>query len=422
LLCLVALATSPLFVVHARMATEVTSLLPLLVLGGIALVLRATLPSADERRTGRLSHSCALFAFAGGFGVGLAAFTHVIGIILPFALAASCAILWRGRLLRQVALWWSLFGLAAGSAPRWVQLLLGNDAYGFETRLAQKDWAALAEDLASLPGVLRGVIDGDLLYLRTTGHLVMSVLPYASVVMVGLAFWRLARVRALPLDAREKVLSLLLPILLLGVFLASPWFSLLYFTSVGIVACLWCGVLVDRLLRFERGRVARVSLRAALPVLITGNVAYVGTNYYYGFASTGGVPSVFPVGKQLIETSNDFVRSDTLAEQLVGQGVAVVFAKDFIVASLVAYHWLAATERRFSALVVPPGVLPDIPPELATLPAALVYHNGLMTVSSLRAYDPRGKDVLMVGSERFVRDDSFDPHFLVYLNDAARRQ
>ncbi|MCU0694632.1 MAG: hypothetical protein MUF54_24905, partial [Polyangiaceae bacterium] len=272
------------------------------------------------------------------------------------------------------------------------------------------------------PGVLRGVIDGELLYLRTTGHLVISVLPYASVVGFGLALWRLARVRALPLDAREKVLSLLLPSLLLGIFVASRWFSLLYFTSVGIVACLWCGVLVDRLLRFERGRVARVSLRAALPILILGNVAYVGTNYYYGFASTGGVPSVFPLGKQRIETSNDFVRSDTLVEQLIGRGVAVVVAKDSIVFSLLTHHWLAASEQRFSGLIVPPGTLPDPHPELATLPAALVYHNGLMVTGPLSTYDPRGKDVLMVGSERFVLDDSFDPHFLVYVNDAARRQ
>jgi hypothetical protein len=163
-------------------------------------------------------------------------------------------------------------------------------------------------------------------------------------------------------------------------------------------------------------------LRAALPILILGNVAYVATNYYYGFASTGGVPSVFPLGKQRIETSNDFVRSDTLVEQLIGRGVAVVVAKDSIVVSLLAYHWLAASEQRFSGLIVPPGALPEPSPELATVPAALVYHNGLMTVSSSRAYDPRGTDVLMVGSERFVRDDSFDPHFLVYLSDAARRQ
>jgi hypothetical protein len=292
---------------------------------------------------------------------------------------------------------------------------------GFGTRLAGRDWAALAEDFSSLPGVLSGVIDGDLLYRRFTGHLTVSVLPYASVVVVGLTLWRFARLRALPLDAREKVLGLLLPILLLGIVLASPWFSLLYFASVGIVACLWSGVLVDRLLCFERGRVARVALRAALPLLIIGNVAYVGTNYYYGFASTGGVPSIFRIGKRLIETSNDFIRSDTLYEQLVGRGVSVVFAKDFIAYGLAAYD-AEETQPRLQCAIVPPESLPPPHPMLATTPAALVYHNGVMNTGSSSISDVRGTQVIMVGSEQFVRDDSFDAHFLVYVNDAARRR
>ncbi|MCU0690377.1 MAG: glycosyltransferase 87 family protein, partial [Polyangiaceae bacterium] len=296
LLCVVAMATSPLFVVYARRAIELTAVIPLLVFGGIALVLRATLPSADECWPGRPSHNAALFAFAGGFGVGFAAYTHVAGILLPFALGAACAILWRGRLLRQAALWWALFGLAVGAAPRWVQVLHAGPG-SFETRLGQRDWSAVAEDLASLPGVLSGIIDGDLLYLRITGHMVMRVLPYASVVVVGLTLWRIARLRALPFDAREKVLGLLLPILVLGIVFASPFFAVRYFVSMGVVVLLWCGVLVDRLLGFEGGRVGRGALRAALPLLIIGNVAYVGTNYYYGFASTGGVLSVVPIGK-----------------------------------------------------------------------------------------------------------------------------
>ncbi|MCU0694681.1 MAG: hypothetical protein MUF54_25160, partial [Polyangiaceae bacterium] len=119
--------------------------------------------------------------------------------------------------------------------------------------------------------------------------------------------------------------------------------------------------------------------------------------------------------------SNHFVRADILYEQLVGRGVEVVGGKNFIMHSL-GGHDAATAEPRLLTDIWRPDEPIEPRPAFATLPAAVVYYNGLMVVDTLRTYDPRGKDVVMVGSERFVRDDSFDPHFLVYLNDAARRR
>ena len=107
-----------------------------------------------------------------------------------------------------------------------------------------------------------------------------------------------------------------------------------------------------------------------LAAVIALDLTYVLVDFHVAFARTGGRPAVFPLGSRLDETSDHFMRTDRLYQQLADRRVQGVLADHFLATTL-AYHELV--EGRGVMLgVLPVRALPrgrEAPP-LAALRAA----------------------------------------------------
>jgi hypothetical protein len=255
--------------------------------------------------------------------------------------------------------------------------------------------------------VLAGGLDGGLLYQRFVGGNLLPVVPYATGALLLVMAWRLWRGR----PARRELALVVFCVLLADlIVVVSPGLSLRYFLFLFLFAPLLLAALAAPLLADAHTRRRAQALLAAVVAL---DVAYVTVNFFVGFARTDGTPSVFPLGKRQLETSNHFLRTDRLYAQLVARGVGTVLAKEFIALPLGAYDRGAGVLR----LVDLP---PPLPPEPAALPPgdgrplAAVYYAG-PEVYRNRAWEPPPGETLRIGDTTLRRDGSFDPHFVVFV-------
>jgi hypothetical protein len=399
------LISSPAFVAFSRFASEVTVLLPLLVVGGLLSIARA-MEAAGARRAAR--------AGLGGALLGLATYTHVIAVAAPAAAGLAFLLCAPRRALREPALRLAAAGFAFGFAPRWLPLLAGSGAGSWSYRLAKVASGRFARDFGSLPGVLAGGLDGGLVYQRYVGGSWIPVLPYASAALLLLIALRgLQRGDAGP-GRRELALGLFVVLLADLLVVISSGLSLRYFLMNLYFAPLLLAALAAPLLAAGAPTARRIA-RATLAAVVALNVFYVGTNYFFAFSRTGGASSVFPIGKRLLETSNHFMRSDRLYAQLVERGIETVLAKDFIALPLRAYDLERGLLR---TLEFPPSQPPPLAPLLEGRRVAVVYYNG-PEVYRRRAWDLRGRERIQVGPVSLRRDPGFDPNFLVFVPEPA---
>ena len=157
------------------------------------------------------------------------------------------------------------------------------------------------------------------------------------------------------------------------------------------------------------GRRAVVGLRRGLLVALpAAQLTYVGLNYFYSFAVSGGRTAVFPVGHRLVETSDHFIRTDRLHDELVAHNVQAVFADNLITWPLRFYdletpHFRTGTFDAGDADARSAGT------------AAIVVYNGPVPAGGHDVMDARGHDAIVWGDATFRLDPAFDAHFLVYL-------
>ena len=135
---------------------------------------------------------------------------------------------------------------------------------------------------------------------------------------------------------------------------------------------------------------------------------YVGVNYFYSHLSRGGKPSVFLLGKRLLETSDGFIRTDRLFLQLGEKHIENFVAYDVIGWPLRYYDWDVGQFKTGG----PPGSRDWHHNDGAT---ALIHFNGPLPIGGLKVDDLRGVDSVELDGHRFLLESGIDPNFLVYV-------
>lgn len=400
------IATSANFIIQSRFAIEVTMLMPLLLFAAGALLVRAVTATDPARAAG---------AFVGGTLLGLSIYSHLLaaGVVGGLGLGALAAFGWR-VVIHPFALW-TAAGVLAGSVPRFVSLVLAAQeprsvsfavvpagAAGIDTVAIWGVIRGYLGDLAYLPTFVGRLLDGDLLFLRTTGQLVLAVLPLMSLSLVAFGAlsllrrpWTISRVD------RGLIVAFLASVVL--TFIITPQLSLRYFSLHALVAV----YLVVRLVAVwsDAGSGRQIVAHTLLGTIALAQAAYVTTNYFVAFRRTGGLETTFPIGFRLRETSSHFVRSDGLYRDLGATGIREVYANDLLAWSLAAYDLPHRT-------IAGRSIGGQWPPQPARpTSAAIVFFASERMPDGRIAGDATG---LLVGDQTLVRATGFDPRFAVF--------
>lgn len=403
------LVTSVPFVVFARFGIELTMLGPLLVFAALWLLTVATRVPA-----------CGVVA---GVILGLAVYNHVVlGAVV--AATGTGALAGFGRsVFRHRLTWLVAAGLCVGLTPTAFQFLAElrrEPAVAAATApAAAPDETAgnmlaslgdLGLDIVSIPVAFAGMVDGGLMFQRVTGERLVPVIPYVSLVLLGLGglcAWRMRWTSLRPIDRAMLVGWLAMPVMAL---LIAPQLSLRFLELPALAASY-------ALVRFARSapRLGRGVLAAVLVL----QVGYVTTDYFWAYARSGGRLGHFPLGARLTENSNHFVRTDRLYRQLVAAGVREVIADQFIVLPLKAYD---IPFRRLDIRRFEPGkvTVEAAAPRVPAGPTAVIAYGirGTGGTDHLGALLDAGD--LSAGEFRYVRASGFDPNFVVFLSGQQR--
>lgn len=399
--------TSANFVIQSRFAIEVTMLMPLLVFAAGALLVRAATLAGPTRATG---------AAVAGVLLGLSVYSHLLAaaVVGGLGLGALAAFGWR-VVLHPVALWLAA-GFLAGCVPRFVSLVLAalepkpESLAAVPARGTDIDpaagWGGITGhlgDLAYLPMFIGRLMDGDLLFLRTTGQLVLAVLPLMSLSLAAFGALSLLR-RPWTIGQVDRGLIVALLASLVLTFIITPQLSLRYFSLHAMVAI----YLLVRLVAAwsEAGAGRRIAAHTLLGTLVIVQAAYVTTNYLVAFRRTGGLETTFQIGFRLRETSSHFVRSDGLYRDLGAAGIREVYSNDLLAWSLAAYD---LPHRTIAGRSIGGGQWPPQPAQPAS--AAIIFFASERMPDGQSAGDATG---LLVGGQTLVRAAGFDRRFAVF--------
>lgn len=336
-------AASANFVIHSRFAIEVTMLMPLLFLAAAVVMIRA--PQAPSL------HGVFLAGLAGIF-VGLAVYSHLLAAAVAAGMAIGLVVGFGPRVIFHRLTIPLLAGGALGLAPRFIALAhaaVSRPPDGIPAAAAPAaaapNAARIAEevlgrfaDIAYSPWLVGRLLDGDVLFLRTTGQILLPVVPALALALVGFGVWQMwARPwRLSPLD-RALLASFVASLAI--VILISPRLSLHYFVLHGTAAIY---LLVRLVAAWASHPGSRNGVAHGLfAVLMASQVVIGGSNYFLAFHGTGGTATTFPIGFRMMETSSHFIRSDSLHAALAAAGFRTVYANDFIAWPLAA-HGLTA--------------------------------------------------------------------------------
>jgi hypothetical protein len=399
----VLVASSPLFLLESRYMTELSSFVPAMLMGGLALCLSAI----DRPRRWGLP-----LAGAGGLLAGLACYTHGAAAIFVLAAAVGTVAALRARAFQHPVAWAAAGGILAGVVPRLLHLTQAIESFRINTSFFGQT-GSRAADLPSVLPILAGVLDGRLVYLRFTGEELVRVFPYFSLAIAAVAGLRAFAARG-PFDRAERaLLASAVASLLLTVAIA-PALAVRYFPLTAWLVQLWVFVTVVRIRQRASPRIGRLAA-GLLATVIVCNLGYVTVDFHVAFARTGGRPAVVPLGTRFLETSDHFMRMDRLYRELTDRGIRGAAAEEFIATPLAYYE---QQERRGLAL----GLLPleRFPPPDRLPPddgLAFVYYEGPDRYPPPPAF-VHGDEV-KVGELLFRRDPSFDPNFRVFLSPVA---
>jgi hypothetical protein len=393
--------TAPVFVILARFGVEIISLGRLLVIAGLWAFARAARASPRY---------AAAFGCGGGVLWGLAIYNHAIALAVPPAACAAFLALRRGRLSwrRDRVVAFALAGLAFGLLPR---LLAWRDL----NRISRLDFAARATsftfigDLPDLPGVLSAIWDGSALFARFVGRCELPVPPYPLIFLSALivALWHGKRLRATLGAARGALVAWI--VLTALVLVAAPSLALRYFELPVLGLCMLLVLAAQRL-----GDAAWV--RYGLAGVVALNVLFVVCNYHIPLATKGASASTFPLGSRLIETSNHFLRTDSLYQALVEHGAGTVLTEAFIAWPLQVYDWRA---RRLNVHKWYPNR--DLPGDQRALTehAVRVYYAAPTPFGYLAVFDASSLDIERRGDVTWRRDRSYPPDFVVLVAEPS---
>ncbi len=292
-----------------------------------------------------------------------------------------------------------VLGAAVGTVPRLILWLgagagtLTTHAFNFAPRLL---------DLAAVPGILAGLWDGPLLYLRFTGLEPSILVPITTLTIIAAIVVRVVGVVG---GARFHAVELLPPLALtiaVGIIvMITPAFSLRYFelpTALLVVT-------IARL--FSRGlEGSPTTIKAAMALVITFACGWhlVGQDYWLNKPHLDGRNAcvVFPLGRRLSETSCHFTDVTDLYSYLIDRNAFDVTAPTFI-----AWPLEALDNSKFRLLTFHP-VREGIPTGRR---AALVVYN------APKAAGISGPDLRQARSVAgLVRQADSPRNFIVFMN------
>lgn len=305
----------PVFAAFDRLGLELTAVLPLL------LAIAAWFAAC----AGTLPRWRLVNAFLAGLFAGFAVFTHVIALGVATAVVVVAIVRRPIGVLRLIPF---ALGAAVGIVPRLV-LWLGQTPAGTLTERAF-DFGSRLQDMASIPGVLAGLWDGPLVYLRFAGLEPNILVPVTSLTLIAAI---VVRVIGIAGGVRFQAIELLPPlalVLAVGiVVMITPALSLRYF----VLPIAFLVVTIARLFaRGLEGSSKTVRAGATLVIVLACGWHLVGQESWLNrpFLEQRNACVVFPLGHRLSETSCHFTDEADLYGYLVDHGVSDVVTPPFI--------------------------------------------------------------------------------------------
>ncbi|MFH1807267.1 MAG: glycosyltransferase family 39 protein [Pseudomonadota bacterium] len=397
------LCSAPFAVCYGRFGVELTTVVPLLLLGGVRLLVVSP-------RSGRRARW--LWAL-GGLLLGLACYTHILAVMLVGAGAASAAL--RGAGLRALVERWrlALLGGVIGIAPSLWMLGSGAGGSGFELGLAAIQRRSWVDALLGAPAMFEGVLDGWIVFLQFCGELRVPVLPWVSVALLALLVL-CARDGGLRVLREDLALAAFALFGTIGIALVAPSPHPRYLLVPATVALVLLVRLQQRLGQSGSARM-RGFARAVLPLLVCLQVAQLGVNFFWTYREHQGVPLVVEARGNVQVSANEFIETAELRAQLADQGVVAVLGAPLLVWTLLHEDLVA---QRFALGELPPGQLPPTDPRLASVKTAIVYYNG-DNLWAGQLYDFTNIERIAGSQRSFVRDRRFDARFAVFVAAAS---
>jgi hypothetical protein len=253
--------------------------------------------------------------------------------------------------------------------------------------------------LREWPGILAGIIHGDLLYQRYTGQVLVPT-PALGALLFGFALLTLPVLAARNrIERARNVLGVVaaVPLVFLVTLLISPENADRYQLLTAYLAPLLLALLVRPL--FTTAGMPRWLAPALLASFVLFNASRTMVNFYYSHLRTGGVTSAFRLGVQpelldarsgdaaarkkladerLVETSNHFVRTDRLYDELVARQVQGLFTEFMIAMPLYFYD----LDRHHFASILYPDLYLGRDPSADLIPdrdrrVVITYNGGL---------------------------------------------
>ena len=409
-------AVSANFVIQSRFAIEVTMLQPLLFLAAGAALVRAT--EAPRRRG-------ALLATAAGVMVGIAVYSHLLAAATAGGLAIGLVAGFGPRVACHRLAVPLVAGFLVGAAPRVASLILAaagpgdgaqvaatGPAIAVDAALVGREVLGRLGDIAYVPVLIGRLLDGDLLFLRTTGQVLLPVVPFLSAALAVFGARQLL-VRPWSLSRLDRALLVAFLASLVLTVLISPGLAPRYFVLHGLAAVYLLVRLVTAWV--QAGPVRRIAAHAVLAGLAAIQAAYVGVDYLAAFRRSGGLDATFPIGFRLVETSSHFMRTDGLHAALATAGLTDIRAGNFLAWPL-AVHDLEARRLRIRFRghgTWPPESLPEPASPAA---AALVFYASEPAPGGGTAGEASH---ILIGGRRLDRAAGFDPRFAVFRWPAA---
>ena len=295
--------TMPWSFIYSRFADETHISLIFFAIGGLYYLI-------GERRL--------LNRILAGLFLGLGVFEHLIFIIVPIAYFIYFFVKDRFKIKREdviCVLIFSIF-LLARLFLVYRAHLFNAEGDGIYYTLAQAFNVNLASKfLYSIPHFMN-MIDGSIFYQRTTGNILVDIIPLNSVLFAISFLFILLRRKS---QDRMFIFIFIIIYIINAVFLME--FSLRYY----MVALMFSGILMAIFIGTAKIKNwFRVGLVSLIVIL---NCLYISINYMYNFKQSGGRVSYFWSGNYF-ENSNGFVESGILYDYLKEKGIKYIFVPE----------------------------------------------------------------------------------------------
>lgn len=362
-LCLV---TLPAFAAYGRPAYEVFALNPVLAAAAISLLLHA------RERPPLVRSAFWLFA---GVCLGLGTWNHLIFLSVPCALLVCACSSHRFGILWEPSLYFVGYGLALALAPRLYFEFSGADRMAIRLPgLEGGDFLGLLfQRLREWPLLLAQMVHGDPAYRRFAGEVKVSLPEPGWFALAG----------GVVAHLRKHGPRCGMPGIQVSLFASSLFFATLFLCPKNsdryfllIVYCfpVFVGLSFSKMLALAAWR---RWVAAFLVVYLTAQLGRTGINYFGSQLRSHGRVSAFQFGSEP-ETSNSYIRTDELYNQLARLGATRIYA-EFFIAMPLRFYDLEAKRLLGVQIVDAPGAARAVA-AANDASYAVVYSSGLRRV------------------------------------------